>query len=173
MGTPEMVVKRAWPCSSTLTPVGAPMGRSGDFSSVGANVFSAHFFSAAEGWRFSKTSTMGLFGYWRLLFHENPGVSMIGKCGLRGKARERPVGCVEFCIGGDSGRDPSTAGLLRFAAQDLRLRMTISSSAWSFADCTRVPMPWSISTRRRPRGRDARAGLRGRRGSPGGKSSCK
>src|SRR5271166_2440500 len=60
MGTPEIVVKRAWPCSSRLVPVGAPMGRSGDFSSVGASVFSAQFFSASEGWRFSKMSATGL-----------------------------------------------------------------------------------------------------------------
>src|SRR5580698_675040 len=60
MGTPEIVVKRACPCSSRFTPVGAPIGRSGDFSSVGARVFSAQSFSAAEGWRFLKTSTMGL-----------------------------------------------------------------------------------------------------------------
>src|SRR5271165_767774 len=60
MGTPEIVVKRAWPCSSRLVPVGAPIGRSGDFSSVGASVFSAQFFSASEGWRFSKTSATGL-----------------------------------------------------------------------------------------------------------------
>src|SRR5271167_1779161 len=60
MGTPEIVVKRALPCSSRFTPVGAPIGCSGDFSRVGASVFSAHCFSAAEGWRFSKTSAMGL-----------------------------------------------------------------------------------------------------------------
>src|ERR1700728_1570974 len=60
MGTPEIVVKRARPCSSTLMPVGAPMGCSGAFSMVGASVFSAQFFSAAEGWRFSKTSATGL-----------------------------------------------------------------------------------------------------------------
>src|SRR5579859_2136966 len=59
MGTPEMVVKRAWPCSSRFTPVGAPIGFSGAFSSVGASVFSAHFFSASEGWRFSNTSASG------------------------------------------------------------------------------------------------------------------
>src|SRR5207244_1391157 len=59
MGTPEMVVKRAWPFSSRLTPVGSPMGRSGDFSSAGASVFSAHCFSPSEGWRFLKTSTTG------------------------------------------------------------------------------------------------------------------
>ena len=29
MGTPEIVVKRAWPCSSRLMPVGAPIGFSG------------------------------------------------------------------------------------------------------------------------------------------------
>src|SRR4051812_35142606 len=60
MGTPEIVVKRAWPCSSRFTPVGAPIGRSGAFSMVGARVFPAHFFSPSEGWRFSKTSAIGL-----------------------------------------------------------------------------------------------------------------
>src|SRR6266581_2643080 len=60
MGTPEIVVKRACPCSSRFTPVGAPIGRSGDFSSVGASVFSAHFFSASEGCRPSNTSAIGL-----------------------------------------------------------------------------------------------------------------
>src|SRR5579871_5418558 len=35
------------------------MGRSGAFSSVGASVFSAQFFSASDEWRFSKTSAMG------------------------------------------------------------------------------------------------------------------
>src|SRR5579872_1349080 len=39
-----------------LTPVGAPIGRSGDFSSVGARVFSAHCFSLSDGLRSSKTS---------------------------------------------------------------------------------------------------------------------
>src|SRR5256885_17236961 len=42
-----------------LTPVGAPMGCSGDFSSAGARVFSAHCFSASEGWRSVKTSAIG------------------------------------------------------------------------------------------------------------------
>src|SRR5580704_14026634 len=60
MGTPEIVVKRARPCSSRFTPVGTPIGRSGDFSRVGASVFSAHSFSAVEGWRLSKTSATGL-----------------------------------------------------------------------------------------------------------------
>src|ERR1700736_6293508 len=60
MGTPEIVVKRAWPCSSRFTPVGAPIGCSGFFSSVGASVFSAQFFCASEGWRFSNTSAIGL-----------------------------------------------------------------------------------------------------------------
>src|ERR1700726_1367467 len=55
-----MVVKRARPCSSRLMPVGAPIGFSGAFARVGARVFSAHFFSATLGWRFSKTSASGL-----------------------------------------------------------------------------------------------------------------
>src|SRR3954470_20678576 len=54
-----MVVNWAWPLSSTFTPVGAPMGRSGFFSSVLASVVSAHFFSDSDGWRSSKTSWIG------------------------------------------------------------------------------------------------------------------
>src|SRR3982074_3221203 len=54
-----MVVKRAWPCSSRLTPVGEPIGFSGVFPVVGPRVFSAHPFSAAEGRRPSKTSAIG------------------------------------------------------------------------------------------------------------------
>ena len=52
-------MNRALPCSSTFTPVAAPIGFSGDFSSAGRSVFSAHCFSAGEGVRFSKTSAMG------------------------------------------------------------------------------------------------------------------
>src|SRR5260370_39631031 len=55
-----MVVKRARPCSWRLTPVGGPIGFSGVFSRVGSRVFSAHCFSATEGWRFSNTSASGL-----------------------------------------------------------------------------------------------------------------
>ena len=43
----EIVLKRAWPCSSRLVPVGAPIGFSGALSSVGARVFSAQSFSDA------------------------------------------------------------------------------------------------------------------------------
>ena len=57
-----MVVKRARPCSSTLTPVGAPIGFSGAFFRVGSSVFSAHFFSASEGRRFWVMSAIGLSG---------------------------------------------------------------------------------------------------------------
>src|SRR5580700_665369 len=60
MGTPEIVVKRAFPLASRLVPVGAPIGRSGVFSSVGPSVFSAQSFSLAEGCRPSKTSLTGL-----------------------------------------------------------------------------------------------------------------
>src|SRR5579864_9050046 len=59
MGNPEMVVKRARRCSSRFTPVGAPMGFSAPFSSDGKRVFSAHFFSESEGWRFSVISEIG------------------------------------------------------------------------------------------------------------------
>src|SRR5271170_6191765 len=60
MGTSEIVEKRACPFSSRLVPVGAPIGRSGAFSRVGASVFSAHCFSDSEGWRPSNTSAIGL-----------------------------------------------------------------------------------------------------------------
>src|SRR3981081_620623 len=60
MGAPEIVVKRARPCSSTLVPVAAPIARSGALSRVGKSVFSAQFFSPSEGWRFSNTSATGL-----------------------------------------------------------------------------------------------------------------
>src|SRR5229473_8020771 len=60
MGAFEIVLKRAWPCSSRLVPVGEPIGFSGALSSVGARVFSAQSFSDAAGWRPSKTSEIGL-----------------------------------------------------------------------------------------------------------------
>ena len=53
------MVKRAWPCSSRLIPVFAPIGFSGAFSRVGRRVFSAHSFSPGEGWRPSNTSAIG------------------------------------------------------------------------------------------------------------------
>src|SRR5579862_9312468 len=60
MGTFEIVLKRAWLCSSRFVPVGAPIGFSGAFSSVGASVFSAQAFSDGDGLRSSKTSETGL-----------------------------------------------------------------------------------------------------------------
>src|SRR5713101_2741904 len=60
MGTPEIVVKRARPCSSRFMPLGAPIGLSGFFSNAGSSVFSAHCVSEAEGWRFSVTSAIGV-----------------------------------------------------------------------------------------------------------------
>src|ERR1035441_2300257 len=60
MGRFEMVLKRAWPCSSRLVPVEAPIGFSAALSSVGARVFSAQFLSDAVRWRPSKTSEIGL-----------------------------------------------------------------------------------------------------------------
>src|SRR5947209_19959980 len=59
MGTPLIVVNWAWPLSSRLIPVGAPIGFSGDFSSVLARVVSAQRFSESDGWRPSKTSAIG------------------------------------------------------------------------------------------------------------------
>src|SRR6267154_6399908 len=41
-------------------PVAAPIGFSGDFSSVLASVVSAQRFSESDGWRPSKTSAIGL-----------------------------------------------------------------------------------------------------------------
>src|SRR5580704_12544302 len=46
----EMVVKRARPFSSRLTPVAAPIGRSGDFSSAGRRVSDSQRRSSSEGW---------------------------------------------------------------------------------------------------------------------------
>jgi hypothetical protein len=66
MGTPEIVVKRARPLSSMFEPVAAPMGFSGDFSSDGKSVFSAHRFSESEGCRSSVTSEIGLSETWLL-----------------------------------------------------------------------------------------------------------
>src|SRR5262249_8894571 len=57
---PEIVVKRACPCSSRFIPLGAPIDFSGDFSKVGWSVFSAHCFSDDEGARPSKTAAIGL-----------------------------------------------------------------------------------------------------------------
>src|SRR5215813_8707953 len=59
MGTPEIVVKRAWPFSSRFTPEAAPIGFSGAFSSAGARVFKAQSFSEADGLRSLKTSAIG------------------------------------------------------------------------------------------------------------------
>src|SRR5579883_1046054 len=41
-GTPEIVVKRAWPEESRLMPVATPMGRSGDFLRAGSSVCFSH-----------------------------------------------------------------------------------------------------------------------------------
>src|SRR5271156_1516701 len=100
MGTPEIVVKRACPCSSILIPVGDPLGRSGAFSIVGARVFSAQFFSASDGCRFSKTSATGLSATCGLdaFFPIPPPVFRsddreVGAYGQGGTARnKRPVG---------------------------------------------------------------------------------
>src|SRR5215469_10431874 len=54
-----MVVKRAFPFSSRLTPEAAPIGCSGFFSRAGRSVFSAHSLSAADGWRSSNVSRVG------------------------------------------------------------------------------------------------------------------
>src|SRR6266446_1898513 len=75
MGTPEIVVKRAFPCSSRFVPVGAPIGFSGVFSSVGASVFSAQSFSAAVGCRPSKTSAIGLSATFGLFLGMRPLIS--------------------------------------------------------------------------------------------------
>jgi hypothetical protein len=44
-----MVVNCAWPLSSRLMPLAAPIGFSGDFSSVLASVVSAQRFSDSAG----------------------------------------------------------------------------------------------------------------------------
>src|SRR5258706_8002451 len=161
MGTPEIVVKRACPCSSRFTPVGAPIGRSGFFSSVGASVFSAHCFSSGEGWRFSKTSATGLSA----------------TCGLVGffSGIRTPV----FCCDDREGRASGQGERLRLErpvgkrpknshAEDAEIE-TIN---WKDS-CAKVPRPWRISTKRSRHGRGEAGGLRGHRGIQGGRSSCR
>src|SRR5690349_21655898 len=63
-----MVVNRALPFSSRFMPDAAPIGCSEVFSKAGRSVFSAHSFSAAEGWRPSNVSWIGLSDRLRELF---------------------------------------------------------------------------------------------------------
>src|SRR5579863_9927021 len=138
-GTPEIVVKRARPCSSRLTPVGAPIGFSGDFSSVGASVSSAHFFSCAEGWRFSKTSATGLSA----------------TCGLDGffSGIMTPV----FCCDDREARTRGQAALLR-SERPVGHELPISAPP-----CGSVPTPSRISRIHSQHDTDATAALRGHR----------
>src|SRR5580658_5759498 len=95
-----MVLKRAWPCSSRLVPVGAPIGFSGALSRVGARVFSAQSFSDADGLRPSNTSETGLSAMIlpRSDFGLFSGISfpvltlMIEEQSSRCKRRDRPSG---------------------------------------------------------------------------------
>src|ERR1700685_2431977 len=150
MGTPEIVVNRAWPCSSTLTPVGAPIGRSADLSIAGESVFSAHSFSAAEGCRFSKTSTIGLSA----------------TCSLDGlfSGIVIPVFFSDHRGGNASGQGAS----MRLKRPVGQFHAIAKKSA-----CAKVPTPSHISTRRKPHGKDAATTLRGRREIRAEKNSCK
>src|ERR1700688_1440775 len=65
-GTPEIVVNRACPCSPRFTPVGAPIGCSGDFSIVRESVFYTHVFSASQRCLFSKPSAARRSAKWGL-----------------------------------------------------------------------------------------------------------
>src|SRR5260370_29968768 len=115
-----MVVKRAWPVSSRFTPVAAPMGFSGAFSSVWARVVSAQRCSDAEGWRPSKTSLTGLSAMllWSLfLFLVGSAIKGVPwfnhrRCGKRGASSR---GNRSFCfLGVSSG--PLAQDVLRVIA---------------------------------------------------------
>src|ERR1035438_9970221 len=161
MGTPETVVKRACPCSSTFMPVGAPIGRSGAFSRVGASVFSAQFFSASEERRFSKTSATGFSA----------------TCGLDCFFSIRtPVFCCDDREasatgqgGGRSQNDRSVWMGREIICRDVAGNVPAGIKAAS----AKVPTPWHISTRRRQRGRGAIKALLGRRESRVVTNSCK
>src|ERR1700722_17657785 len=144
-----MVVKRAWPCSSRFVPVGAPIGRSGDFSTVGDSFFLAQLFSASEGCRFSKTSAIGLSA----------------TCSLGFLTMRTPVFCfddreVTAQEQGECDRVKRPVGQRRFDG-DAPVASEIALT------------PWHISTRRTRRGRGAAAILRGRRETRGERSSCR
>src|SRR6185312_3698100 len=71
-----MVVKRAFPFWSRLTPDAEPMGRSGPFTSAGASVVSAQFFSEGEGLRSAKMSWIGLSARLTLMFVLSGAISL-------------------------------------------------------------------------------------------------
>src|SRR5436190_109013 len=144
MGTPEIVVKRAWPCSSRFTPVGAPIGRSGAFSRLGARVFSAHFFSASEGWRFSNTSAMGVSATCGFLSMRSPVLYLDDREGTA-------VGASGSADRSVRKSDPSTPGAHR------------GHRGFSHLSFGLVPRLWRISTRRTPRDKGAAGDLRARR----------
>src|SRR5882757_1977959 len=148
-GTPEIVVKRACPCSPTFTPLGAPIGCSGDFSSVGASVFSAHFFSAAEGRRSSKMSLMGFSA----------------TCGLDGffSGMMTPV---FYC----DDREPATRWARSCCVLERPVGQELRVIPVAFV---RVPTPSHISMTRSRHDKDAAVGLLDRPEVPAGKSSCK
>ena len=67
-------------------------------------------------------------------------------------------------------RGPSTT------RADSRMRFRLTPLRMTFdwcAACGSIPTPWRISTKRKPSGRGAAAGLRVRRGNRGGRSSCR
>src|SRR5258708_1531584 len=148
-GTPEIVVKRACPCSSRFTPVDAPIGRSGDFSSVGASVFSGHSFSTSEGRRSSKMSLMGLSA----------------TCGLDRffSGMMTPVFCSD-------DREPATRWARSYSVLERPVGQKLRVIPVAFV---RVPTPSHISMTRSQHDKDAAAGLLGRPEIPAGKSSCK
>src|SRR5258708_38570761 len=130
-GTPEIVVKRACPCSSRFMPVAAPIGFSGAFSIVGASVSSAHFFSAEEGWRFTKRSAMGVSAIVGGLGDFLSGMNTPVFCLMIGKPA--PAGKAKGCDQNDR------------SVNDCRLRPA----------CGKVPMLSHISMRHIPHGKDA------------------
>src|SRR5258708_15282805 len=167
MGTPEIVVKRARPCSSTLVPVGAPIGRSGDFSRVGKSVFSAQFFSASEGWRLSNTSAMGLSatcgldGFFSGM--RTCSVVMIGKPARGSKADQ------SLETTGRSG----IQGLLLQRTQRAQGNSAETIKQSRCGSCDPIPTLWRISRKHKLHERGAAAALRVHRGSQGGRNSCK
>ena len=80
MGTPEIVVKRAWPCSSRFTPVGAPIGRSGAFSRLGRQSFLGPLLFRVGRMAVLEYICDGTLGNLWFLIHAIPGAClMIGK----------------------------------------------------------------------------------------------
>src|SRR5258708_16102449 len=181
MGTPEMVVKRARPCSSRLMPVGAPIGFSGAFSRVGAKVFSAHAISATERWRPSKTSAIGLSTTWGFddffpdmlkqpQSFDDMGTAADGQH-YSGRCSDRWVGrlATGFVV-------VPRRSKLRLHEKSIRRNVgsnVIGTIMTFHLRGVRVPMLWRISSTRRQHGESAATGLRGHLRIRDERNSCK